>query len=189
MRRRVRYLLIPVLVALLMTGSTYLVTERVSGYLVGGFPFPYATSHPSGDELYGSMHIYSVPNLIADLEAWTAIALAVAATFTSRRFLAAAGVGGGVTLFTLLLQPPSVIYPFGGAETSLRPMGFPYEYLTHYATIGIGTVPSSGYYFMLSAALADYALWTGIALAFLGIALTIGQRPNYELIFETSPGP
>jgi len=51
-------------------------------------------------------------------------------------------------------------------------MGFPYDYLTYYVT-GLGGVTNSGYEFALSPALADYALWTALTAALIGVMVTI----------------
>jgi hypothetical protein len=171
----------------MITVATYFVTLPVAGYSISGFPVPYVTFHPccsmtgSGGQYgdpytyYDNTYIYSALNFVADFALWVAIALAVAATFTARRLVIGAAAGAGATLLTLLLPPLASITPFGGAETSLTPLGFPYEYLIYYYG-GLGSMSYSGYVVAFSAALADYALWAGVALATVGIALTVIAR-------------
>ncbi len=195
MRKGLRYLVVPLLVAVLITSLTYFVTIPASYASVSGFPAPYVAFHPccsgGGDAatgysyFYDNTYVYSATSFVADCLVWLGIALAVAVTFTVRRFLIGTIAGAGVTLASLLSSPLASVYPFGGAESSISPMGFPYEYLTHYTTYSLGaSAASSGYVFFLSAALADYALWTGIALAAVGSVFVATVR-----LQKRSPGP
>jgi hypothetical protein len=191
-RRVIKYLLIPALVAVLIASATYFVTLPVAGYTVSGFPAPYVRFYPccsgggtggaSGDPsyFYDNTYLFNTLNFVADVVVWMAISLVVAATLTVRRLAIAAIAGLGITSLTLLLSPLASITPFGGAETALTPLGFPYEFVTYY-TGGLLGFSYSGYYFTLSAAIADYALWTGVMLVVTGVALTIIQRTHYYL--------
>ena len=192
MRRIVGFIVISVSVALLMTVATFSVGEFVLASVSGGaggstsgtvsgFPIPYATffpccsgsGGPGGSVFFNNTYFYQPLNFVADFTIWLAISLAVAFTFTLTTFIVAAVGGLGATLLTLLLHPLSIVAPTPGLETAvLRPMGFPYEYLTYYVT-GLGGVTNSGYEFALSPALADYVLWVGVAAALLGIAVKI----------------
>ncbi len=187
-----RYLAIPLLSALLITGATFFVGEFVLASIPGthgaggsadvyGFPMPYATFFPCCGEVGQGGHSVTLDNtyyfqplnFVLDFAVWSAISLAVVSTFTFRRFLLSATAGIGLTLATLLLQPLSIVAPTPGMETNvLTPMGFPYQYLTYYSGGFLGFT-SSGYTFDLSPALADYALWTGVVLGILGITSTI----------------
>jgi hypothetical protein len=142
---------------------------------------PYATFFPCCGEVGQGGHSVTLDNtyyfqplnFALDFAVWSAISIAVASTFTLKRLLLGATAGIGLTLATLLLQPLSIVAPTPGAETDvLTPMGFPYQYLTYYSGGFLGFT-SRGYTFNLSPALADYALWTGVVLALLGIASTI----------------
>jgi len=197
MRRVVGYLVISILFALLITSATFSVGEFVMASVSGGaggsasatvsgFPIPYATffpccsgsGGPGGSIFLNNTYYYHPLNFVADFTIWLAISLAVIFTFTLTTFVMAAAAGLGVTLFTLLLPPLSMVMPTPALETAvLRPMGFPYGYLTYYVT-GLGGVTNSGYEFALSPALADYALWAGVAAALLGITVKIlrGRR-------------
>ena len=82
---------------------------------------------------------------------------------------------------TRLLAPFSMVAPTPAVETSvLRPMGFPYDYLTYYVSGFSPVVVNSGYQFALLPALADYALWTGVCAALIGITMKIlrGRAPK-----------
>jgi hypothetical protein len=195
MRRVIGYLVISILVALLMTGTTFFVGEFVVASVPGvaggggsatvsGFPIPYSTffgccsssGNANGYVSLNNTYYYHPLNFVADFTIWFAISLAVIFTFTLTAFVLAAAVGLGVTLLTLLLPPLSIVKPTPSSIASLRPMGFPYEYLTYYV-VGPAFSNSSGYEFALSPALADYALWTGVAAALIGITVKIlGRR-------------
>jgi hypothetical protein len=197
MNRVVRNLIIPAFAALLLTGATFLVTEDTSAQVPGsngafsgatarGFPMPYLLTFccgiANGVDLLPSRSFYNDANLVSDLAVWLTISLSCTLVFSGRRLLIAASVGAAFTLATLVLRPLSSVSPGYGAETeALRPMGFPYEYLTYYRT-GLPGATFSGYEFNLSAVLADYALWTGIALVGLGIiaATTMRRRRRGE---------
>jgi DNA-binding transcriptional LysR family regulator len=148
--------------------------------IASGFPIPYVTSFPCcsaihgrGDFLLNNTYYYYHPlNLVADFTIWLAISLAVVFTVSLTTLVLAAVAGLGITLLTLLLPPLSIVRPTGGLETFLRPMGFPYEYLTYYV-IYLNVPNPSRYEFALSPALADYALWAGVACALIGIAFRI----------------
>jgi len=191
MRRAIAYAVISISVALLITGITFFVGEGVvapvpgvagsgASATVSGFPVPYATEFCCGivDGIsLNNTYYYQPLNFVADLAIWFLISLTVTFTFTFRRFALAAVAGLAVTLLTLLLPPLSIVRPSPGMETSvLTPMGFPYEYLTYYVVGLPGVANPSGYEFALSPALADYALWTGVAAALLGITVTILRR-------------
>jgi hypothetical protein len=158
MRRAIRYLIISALAALILTGATFFVSEDVlarvpgdshdswAGATVQGFPIPYLTtfccSIADGIYLFNASY-YSGSNLAADLGIWFLISVAAVSTFVLRRFVAAAALGAGVTLLTLLARPISFVAPGYGAETHvLRPMGFPYEFLTYYET-GLPGLPTA----------------------------------------------
>jgi hypothetical protein len=197
MRKVVGYLVISIFVALLMTSTTFFVGEFVMASVSGGaggstsgtvsgFPIPYATffpccsgsGGPDGSVFYNSTYFYQPLNFVADFSIWFATSLDIILTFTLTTFLLAAGAGLGVTLFTLLLPPLSIVRPTPALETAvLRPMGFPYEYLTYYVS-GLLGATNSGYEFALSPALADYVLWTGVAAALIGLTVKIirGRR-------------
>ncbi len=190
MRRIIGYLVISILVALLITSATFSVGEFVMASVSGGaggsasatvsgFPIPYATffpccsgsGGPGGSIILNNTYYYHPLSFVADFTIWLAISLAVVFTLTLTTLVLAATAGLGVTLLTLLLPPLSTVEPTPALETAvLRPMGFPYDYLTYYVT-GLGGVSNSGYEFALSPALADYALWAGVAAALLGITV------------------
>ncbi len=194
LRRVVGYLIVSVLVALLITGATFFVTEfpnasvpgvpgASGGALVRGFPLPYLTIFccgiVDGIDLSNASYLHE-SNLAADFAIWLVVSMVGVLTFSVRRLLVAATAEVGLTLFTLLLRPLSLVAPGYGMETDiLRPMGFPYEYVTYYVG-GLLGATTSGYDFNLSAALADYALWTGIALALAGIVVTIIRRGHHD---------
>jgi len=191
MRRVSRYVVISMVVAILITFTTFLVGEsavaQIPGAhgagqtaLVSGFPIPYATffrccGFGPGYSISSNTYYYYPLNFVTDLTIWLAISLAVVFTLSLATLVLAAVAGLGITLLTLLLPPLSIVRPIQGLETVLRPMGFPYGYLTYYVT-GLGGVTYSGYQFAVSPALADYALWTGIAAALIGTAVTMGRR-------------
>ena len=201
MRRVVSFLVISVSVALLMTVATFSVGEFVMASVSGGaggsasatvsgFPIPYATffpccsgsGGPGGSIFLNNTYYYHPLNFVADFTIWLAISLAVVFTLTLTTFVLAAGAGLGATLLTLLLPPLSIVAPTPALETAvLRPMGFPYEYLTYYVT-GLGGVTNSGYEFALSPALADYVLWVGVAAALIGITATILRATRANLL-------
>jgi hypothetical protein len=182
-----------------MTGATYFVGEFVVASVPGGhglagsadvygFPIPFVTFFPccggGGGPGYSvsldNTSFYHPLNFVEDLALWLTISIAIASVFTIRRFALAVAAGTVLTLATLLLGPLSIVAPTPGMETGvLRPMGFPYEYLTYYAG-GLLGFYSSGYDFTLSAAIADYALWTGVAFAIIGTTLAWirGMRSN-----------
>lgn len=186
-----RYLVIPVLAALLLTGMTFFVTENPEAAVPSshgaygtavsrGFPVPYSLTFccgvANGVSLLPTRTFYSRSGLLVDLAVWLAISFACSAVFGRRALLAGLAAGGAVTLLTLLLRPISSVVPGYGAETEvLRPMGFPYQFLTYYRT-GLGLVTFSGYEFNPSAVVADYALWAGVALAVAGAALALRGR-------------
>jgi len=194
MRRAIGYVAISIFVALLITGVTIFVGEGVEapvpGYgaggggttaTVSGFPIPYVTSfpccsaiHSRGDfTLLNNTYYYYHPlNLVADFTIWLAISLAVVFTFSLTTLVLATVAGLVITLLTLLLPPLSIVRPPPGLEIFLRPMGFPYEYLTYYV-IYLNVPNPNGYEFALSPALADYALWTGVAFALVGVTATV----------------
>jgi hypothetical protein len=196
MRRTAKYLAIPIIAALVITGATYVVGEFVTASVPGGhglggsaviygFPIPFVTVFPccggGGASGYSvslnNTSFYHPLNFLADFTVWLAISLGIASTFTTKRFLAAIPSGVIVTLATLFLPPLSIAVPTPGAETAvLRPMGFPYEYLTYYVAGLPGIKNPSGYSFYLSPALADYVLWTGVAFAVIGVTLTAIRR-------------
>jgi hypothetical protein len=188
MRRAIGYVVISISVALLITGITFFVGEGVvapvpgvagsgGSATVSGFPVPYATEFCCGSVngiSLNNTYYYHPLNFVADFALWCLISLAAIFTFTFRRFALAAVAGLVVTLLTLLLPPLSIVRPSPGMETSvLTPMGFPYEYLTYYVVGLPGVANPSGYEFALSPALADYALWTGVAAALVGITFNI----------------
>ena len=197
LRRILVVLVVSAFVALTATFATFSVGEFVTASpsggaglgpsgTVSGFPIPYATFIPcctgGGSDHhyvnYNNTYFYQPLNFAADFTVWFSISLGVALTFSLTTFAVAAGAGLAVTLFTLLLAPFSMVAPTPGMETAvLRPMGFPYDYLTYYVT-GLGGVTNSGYEFALSPALADYALWTGVAAVLIGIAVKMlrGRR-------------
>lgn len=186
--RVLQYLVIAILVALPITWATFLVDEPVVASIPGGggaagsadthgFPIPYAYSFYPGMSAGGpgtvyvdlnNAYFYHPLNLAEDFAIWLAISLAAVSMFTFRRLLVAAGAGVGVTLATLELSPLTVVAPQPALMASLTPMGFPYEYLTYYQT-GFLDAVSSGYDFNLGAALADLALWIGVAMAVVGV--------------------
>jgi hypothetical protein len=190
MRRIVRYLAISVLAAVLITGASFLVGEGVVASVPGGhgtagtanvygFPIPYATFFPccggGGGPGYSvfmdNTYFYQPMSFAADFGIWLAIAFAATYVFTVKTLLFSAAAGLGATLLTLLAPPLSLVAPTPGVETDvLRPMGFPFEYLTYYSG-GLLNFTSSSYNFDLSAALADYGLWTGIM--FVGVAVAV----------------
>jgi len=181
-------------VALLITGATFFVTEfpnasvpgapgASGGALVRGFPLPYLTIFCCGivdGIVLSNASYFHESSLLADFAIWLAVSLVGVLTLSVRRLLVAATAGVGLTLLTLLLRPLSSVAPGYGMETDiLRPMGFPYEYLT-YSAGGLLGATTSSYDFNLSAALADYALWTGVGLALAGIVVAIIRRRHYR---------
>jgi len=192
MKKVIGYVGISILASLLITGTTFLVGESVVApipgepgaagtAIVSGFPIPYATLFPccgsvggrGGSIFLNNSYFYHPQNFVADFTIWLAISLGVLFTFSLSVLVLAAVAGLGVTLLTLLLAPLSIVRPTPAMETSvLRPMGFPYDYLTYYVT-GLGAVTNSGYEFTLSPALADYALWTGIVATLIGVTVII----------------
>ncbi len=194
MRRAIGYVAISIFVALLITGITIFVGEGViapvPGYgaggggttaTVSGFPIPYVTSFPCCSAIHGRVdftllnntyYYYHPLNVVADFTIWLAISLAVVFTVSLTTLVLATVAGLGITLLTLLLPPLSMVRPTGGLETFVRSMGFPYEYLTQYV-IYLNVPNPSRYEFALSPALADYALWTGVAFALIGITTTV----------------
>ena len=194
MRRVIGYVVIAIFVALLITGATFFVGEGVEapvpGYgaggggttaTVSGFPIPYVTSFPccigtlpfrGGYTFLNNTYYYPHPlNFVADFTIWLAISLAVVFTFSLATLMLAAVAGLGITLLTLLLPPLSIVRPGPSLEIIMRPMGFPYEYLTYEVIYLHGANPR--YEFAFSPALADYALWAGVACALIGIAFRI----------------
>lgn len=179
------------LTALVLTGATFFVTEDTlapvpashggyAGAVSRGFPIPYAMTFccgvANGVNLLPTRTFYYQTGLLADLAIWLMVSLACVAVFGRRALAVGASAGCAITLLTLLLSPISSVAPGYGAETEvLRPMGFPYEFLTYYKT-GLGLVTFSGYQFDLSALVADYALWAGVALAVAGVALLLRGR-------------
>jgi len=196
MRNIFTCLVVAVFVALSITAASFSIGEFVTASpsggaglgqsgTVSGFPIPYATFIPccSGSSYvnYNDTYFYQPLNFVADFSIWLAISVAVAFTFTLTTFALAAGAGIGVTLLTLLLAPFSMVAPTPAVETSvLRPMGFPYDYLTYYVSGFSPVVVNSGYQFALLPALADYALWTGVCAALIGITMKIlrGRAPK-----------
>ncbi len=62
-----------------------------------------------------------------------------------------------------------MVAPTPGLETFiLRPMGFPFQYLTYYVT-GLPGATYSGYQFDWIAALSDFAFWFGVAFLVFAI--------------------
>lgn len=188
MRRVIGYLVISMFAALLITGGTFFVGEGVVAAVPGsaggsgsatvwGFPIPYATEFCCGSINGISLnyaYYYNPLNFVADFTIWLAISLGVILTFTLATFMLALCAGLGVTLLTLLLPPLSIVEPTPGLETAvLRPMGFPYEYLTYYVVGLPGVSNPSGYDFSLLPALADYALWACVASTLIGITAAI----------------
>jgi len=204
MRRVVSFLVISVSVALLMTVATFSVGEFVMASVSGGaggstsgtvsgFPIPYATffpccsssGGPGGYVFFNNSYFYQPLNFLADFTIWLAISLAVAFTLTLTTFILAAVAGLGVTLFSLLLPPLSIVRPSPAMDAILRPMGFPYEYLTHYVAGFFGGAnysSSSGYEFALPPALADYVLWVGVAAALIGITAKMLRARRANLL-------
>lgn len=201
MRRIVHYLLIPALVALVATGASFFVGEFVVASIPGsqgaggsadvyGFPLPFATFFPCcalvGNAAAGTSisldntYFYHPVNFLLDIIVWITVTLSAALVFTIRRFLLAAAAGLGITLITLLAAPLSSVAPTPALETGvMRPMGFPYDYLTYYSG-GFLNFTTSGYDFTLSAFLADYTLWTGIALAIIGVSITLTRARHHQ---------
>lgn len=150
------------------------------GAVSRGFPVPYSLTFccgmANGVDLLPTRTFYYGSGLLLDLGVWLIISLACSAVFSRRTFLAGLAAGGAVTVLTLLVRPISSVVPGYGAETeALRPMGFPYEFLTYYRT-GLGLVTFSRYEFNPSAVAADYLLWAGISLAVAGLALALRSR-------------
>lgn len=189
--RIVGYIVVSILAAVLITGVTFLVGEGVvapvpgvagagGSATVSGFPIPYATEFCCGivnGISLNNTYYYRPLNFVADFALWFLISLTVIFTLTFRRFALAAVAGLVVTLLTLLLPPLSIVRPSPGMETSvLIPMGFPYEYLTYYVVGLPGVANPRGYEFAFSPALADYALWTGVAAALVGLAVAVFRR-------------
>jgi hypothetical protein len=191
MTKIVARLAVSVLVALVATIATFSVGEFVTASpsggaglgpsgTVSGFPIPYATfipccasgGGPQGYHSYNNTYFYQPLKFAADFAIWLAISLAVALTFSLPTLALAAAAGLGVTLLTLLLAPFSMVAPTPALETAvLKPMGFPYDYLTYYVS-GLSPVGvRSGYEFALPPAMADYALWTGVCAALIGITM------------------
>ncbi len=192
MRRVISEIAIAILVALLITQATFLVGEFVVASIPGGhgaagsadvygFPIPYATFFPccsaTGGPGYSvalnNTYYFHQLNFVADFGIWFAISLVVIFTIAFTTLVMAAVAGLGVTLLTLLLPPLSIVMPTPASDATLRPMGFPYDYLTYYIVSFPGSPTSSGYEFALLPALADYLLWTGVAAALIGITVTI----------------
>jgi len=160
--------------------------------IVSGFPIPYATffhccGFGPGYSISSNTYYYRPPSFVADFAIWLAISLVIIFTLAFTTLALAAVAGLGATLLTLLLPPLSIVRPTPGLETAvLRPMGFPYEYLTYYVS-GLGGVTFSGYQFALPPALADYALWTGVAAALIGITVKIRRGRRAEARIATAP--
>jgi len=151
----------------------------VAGYTASGFPIPYASFYPccsgGGDAatgvsyFYDNTYIYHALNFVYDVTIWAVIGIGVALTFTVKRFVIGAMAGLTATLVSLLLAPTSSVYPFGGAETILYPMGFPYEFVVRYAG-GLGAYTYAGITYIPIAAVADFGLWSGVAAVVVGLA-------------------
>lgn len=180
------------LAAPVLTGVTFFVTEDAAAVVPGshgviaspavtrGFPVPYSVTFccgiANGVNLLPTRTFYYQLGLLADLAVWITVSLSCAAVLGRRRLAVGAAAGCAITLLTLLLRPVSSVAPGYGAETEiLRPMGFPYEFLTYYKG-GLPSASFSGYQFNLSALVADYALWAGVALAVMGLALVLRGR-------------
>lgn len=207
MRRAVRHIVIPLLAALLITGATFFVGEFVlasvpgghggsSSAYVYGFPVPYATFFPCCSESGGpgwdvtlnNTYFFHPLSFVADFAIWLVIAIPVTFVLTLKRLLLAGAAGLGATLLTLLATPLSGVVPTAALDASLRPMGFPYGFLAYYET-GLLGFSATGYDFFLSPALADYALWTGIALIVIGIAFTVVRGGGTPGTGEQAPSP
>src|SRR5271157_6009024 len=114
MRSAMRYLVIPLLTAILITGATFFVGEFVVASIPGthgaggsadvyGFPTPYATFFPCCGEVGQNGHSVTLDNtyyfqpfnFALDLAVWSAISLTVASTLHLKRLLlgATAGIG------------------------------------------------------------------------------------------------
>jgi len=202
MRRVLGCLVVSTLVAMLITGATFFVTEGVVSSIPGthgksesavdsGFPVPYAAlfccGFGPGYSFSSNTTFYYPISLVADFAIWLAISLVTVFTFAFTRLVLAAVAGLGVTLLTLLLPPLSIVRPTPGLETSvLRPMGFPYSYLTYYID-EFGGVIHSGYQFAVSPALADYVFWAGVAAALIGIVVTVGRQRRSKLADSKLP--
>jgi hypothetical protein len=186
MRLTLRYPVIPIFVGLVITGTSYFVAEPAARGAVGGFPLPYVMFHSCCSPEWKTLSlVYDAPNLVADVVMWMAISLAVIATFTIRRFIIGAAAGAGITLLSLLLPPLSIIAPLPASVAFLKPMGFPFEYLTYYTTV-ISPSSPSGYIFYFPAGLADFVLWAGIAIGIIGIvrARLLGLRVPRSLGYQ-----
>ena len=194
-----RILIIALLASVLATGASFFVGEFVLASVPGGhgaggsaevygFPLPYATFFPCCGAVGGAGYSVTLDNtyyyhplsFAVDVAIWFVISVAVVSTFSIRRLLLGAAGGAGLTLATLFLGPLAAVAPTPGMETAvLTPMGFPHQYLTYYAGGFLGNV-SSGYEFALSPALADYALWSGIAMALFGIAFALARFRSFR---------
>jgi hypothetical protein len=192
-RTFIRYLVIPIVAALLITGATYFVGDVVLASIPGahggvasaqvyGFPIPFVTFFPfhgtiTGPGYFVSLdltYIYHPLSFVADLAIWLAISLAVVSTFSIRRLILAVPAGFVLTLVALLQSPLWFASQAPGLQTNvLGPSGFSYEYLAYTVNGPPGLNILSNYGLVLSPVLADYALWTGVALAVVGIALTL----------------
>ena len=109
MRRVVGYLVISILVALLVTGTTFFVGEFVMASVSGGaggsasatvsgFPIPYATffpccsgsGGPGGSIFLNNTYYYHPLSFVADFTIWLAVSLAVVFTLTLTTLVLAA---------------------------------------------------------------------------------------------------
>ncbi|MDA4123184.1 MAG: hypothetical protein OK456_08410 [Thaumarchaeota archaeon] len=95
MKGAIRYLVISVLTAVLITSATYFVTVEVNGRFLSGFPIPYVTFTPfvSYTGPY-NVYVYNFVNLAGDVAIWTAISSGVGLSSTSGRRLLIGGAAG-----------------------------------------------------------------------------------------------
>ena len=196
--RRISYqIVLYAVLGALVTGATYFVSEGVLAPLANGgggsasalgFPLPYFTffgcciAYGPPPTLLDNTYFFHPLGFLVDVLIWTAISFAVVSALTFRKLMIALSAGFGATLLSLLSPPLSLVAPTPGLETDvLTPMGFPYEYFTYYVTGLPGVSPSSGYEFSLLPAVADFALWFGIAFLVMILMSLIAEKSTHLL--------